>query len=176
MPGDDDTLRFCPRCGGSLESRALQPGQIGLVCGACSAILQPDPRLAVGVVALWDGGIVLARRADEPALGLWELPGGFVERGEALETAVASATRERVGLRVTLLGILDAYSFEGQDVVSLAYAADVVGGEPQAGSDCAEVRWFAPESVPWGELAFDSTRAALRDYLRRYFPRVRLPR
>lgn len=176
MPGDGDALLFCPRCGGSLESRPLRPGQSGLVCATCSAILRPDPRLAVGVVALWDGGIVLARRADEPGQGRWDLPGGFVERGETLEAAVARATREGVGLRVTLLGILEAYSFPEQDVVSLAYAADVVGGELQAGSDCSEVRPFAPESVPWGELAFDSTRAALRDYLRRYFPRVRLPR
>jgi hypothetical protein len=38
------------------------------------------------------------------------------------------------------------------------------------------VRTFPPEAVPWDELAFPSTRAALRDYLRRFFPRVRVPR
>jgi hypothetical protein len=30
--------------------------------------------------------------------------------------------------------------------------------------------------LPWDELAFPSTRAALRDYLHRFFPRVRIPR
>jgi len=35
---------------------------------------------------------------------------------------------------------------------------------------------FSGYLLPWNELAFESTRAALRDYLRRYFPRVRLPR
>ena len=44
------------------------------------------------------------------------------------------------------------------------------------GDECDEARPFPPESIPWGELAFESTRAALRDYIRRFFPRVRVPR
>ena len=36
------------------------------------------------------------------------------------------------------------------------------------------MRAFPPEELPWDELAFESTRAALRDYLNRFFPRVRV--
>jgi ADP-ribose pyrophosphatase YjhB (NUDIX family) len=103
-------------------------------------------------------------------------PGGFVDRGEAVAAAAVRETQEEVNLRVSLLGILDAYSFPGSDVVVIVYAADVVGGELKACDECVEVRTFPPEAIPWGELAFPSTRAALRDYLRRFFPRVRMPR
>jgi hypothetical protein len=56
------------------------------------------------------------------------------------------------------------------------YAAEVAGGELKACDECLEVRAFPPESIPWGDLAFESTRAALKDYIRRFFPRVRMAR
>ena len=77
---------------------------------------------------------------------------------------------------MSLTGILDAYSFAGSEVVVVVYAAEVVGGDLAAGDECDEVRTFPPEEIPWDELAFPSTRAALRDYIRRFFPRVRVPR
>jgi ADP-ribose pyrophosphatase YjhB (NUDIX family) len=68
------------------------------------------------------------------------------------------------------------YSFPGSEVVVVVYAAEVVGGELRACDECDDARAFAPETIPWGELAFETTRAALRDYIRRFFPRVRVPR
>jgi ADP-ribose pyrophosphatase YjhB (NUDIX family) len=103
-------------------------------------------------------------------------PGGFVDRGEPAATAALRETLEETGLRVSLTGILDAYSYPPHEVVVIVYAADVVGGELQRGDEAEEVRRFRPEEIPWDELAFESTRAALRDYLRRFFPRVRIPR
>ena len=76
----------------------------------------------------------------------------------------------------TLTGIIDAYSYPGSHVVVIVYAADIVGGRPEAADECLEVRTFAPEDIPWDDLAFESTREALRDYVRRFFPRARPPR
>ena len=58
-------------------------------------------------------------------------------------------------------------------MVVVVYAAEVTGGELKACDECLEVQAFPPESIPWDDLAFDSTRAALKDYVRRFFPRVR---
>jgi 8-oxo-dGTP diphosphatase len=176
MPSSAD-YRFCARCGGKLASRMLKQGEpLRLVCGDCGFIFYLDPKVAACTICMVDGGIVLARRGIEPELGKWVFPGGFVDRGEAVAAAAVRETQEEVNLRVSLLGILDAYSFPGSDIVVVVYAADVVGGELKACDECVEVRTFAPEAIPWDELAFPSTRAALRDYLRRFFPRVRVPR
>jgi ADP-ribose pyrophosphatase YjhB (NUDIX family) len=123
-----------------------------------------------------DGGIVLLKRSIEPRLGSWVFPGGFVDRGEAVAAAAVRETLEESKLRVTLTGILDVYSFPSSEVVVVVYAAEVVGGTLCAGDECSDARAFPPESIPWGELAFESTRAALRDYVHRFFPRVRVPR
>jgi len=169
--------RFCARCGGKLAPRMLKQGEpLRLVCGDCGFIFYLDPKVAACTICMVDGGIVLARRGIEPELGKWVFPGGFVDRGEAVTAAAVRETQEEVNLRVSLLGILDAYSFPGSDIVVIVYAAEVVGGELKACDECVEVRRFAPEAIPWDELAFPSTRAALRDYLRRFFPRVRVPR
>jgi len=135
-PGNED-FRYCPRCGGTLQLRALKDGEPSrLVCAAC----------------------------------------GFVDRGEAVAAAAVRETMEEVNLKVSLTGILDVYSFPGSEVVVIVYAAEVISGELFACDECDEVQVFPPESLPWADLAFESTRAALRDYVRRFFPRVRVPR
>ena len=176
-PVPAEAYRFCPRCSGALALRTLKAGEPPrLVCAACGFVFYLDPKIAACTIAMVDGGIVLLKRGIEPALGKWVFPGGFVDRGESLAQAALRETEEEVNLKVSLTGILDAYSFPGHDVVVVVYAAEVVGGALKAGDESLEVRAFPPEEIPWEGLAFDSTRAALRDYLRRFFPRVRVPR
>jgi ADP-ribose pyrophosphatase YjhB (NUDIX family) len=176
IPGPG-TYRFCPRCGGGLALRALKPGEPSrLVCAACAFVFYIDPKVAACTICMLDGGIVLLRRGVEPQVGKWVFPGGFVDRGESVGEAAVRETLEEVNLRVTLTGILDVYSFPGSEVVVIVYAAEVTGGQLEARDESLEVRTFAPEAIPWEELAFESTRAALRDYLHRFFPRARLPR
>jgi 8-oxo-dGTP diphosphatase len=176
MSSDADH-RFCPRCAFALQMRTLKPGEPPrLVCPACGFIFYLDPKVAACTISMLDGGVVLLRRTIEPARGKWVFPGGFVDRGEAVPAAAVRETQEEVNLRVSLTGILDAYSSPGSQVVVIVYAAEVVGGELRACDECDEVRTFPPEHIPWDELAFESTRAALRDYVQRFFPRVRLPR
>ena len=49
--------------------------------------------IVVGVAAvIWNepGQVLLIRRTKEPRIGQWSLPGGKVERGEALERGPAT--------------------------------------------------------------------------------------
>ena len=172
-----DTFRFCPKCGIGLEPKPLKEGEPPrLVCPGCDFIFYLDPKVAACTICMVDGGIVLLKRGIEPQMGKWVFPGGFVDRGESVTAAAVRETKEEVNLRVSLTGILDVYSFEGSEVVVVVYAAEVTGGELKPCDECQEVRPFPPESIPWGELAFESTRAALKDYIHRFFPRVRVAR
>jgi ADP-ribose pyrophosphatase YjhB (NUDIX family) len=169
--------RFCPKCGMGLESKSLKTGEPSrLVCTACDFVFYLDPKVAACTITIVDGGIVLLRRGIEPQWGRWVFPGGFVDRGETVQDAAVRETFEEVNLRVSLTGILDVYSFPGTEVVVIVYAADVVGGDLSAGDEAEDVKAFRPEEIPWDELAFESTRAALKDYIHRFFPRVRTPR
>ena len=49
-------------------------------------------------------------------------------------------------------------------------------GEPRAADESLELQTFEPGDIPWDELAFPSTRDALRAYARRYFCPRKEPR
>jgi ADP-ribose pyrophosphatase YjhB (NUDIX family) len=173
----ENDWRHCPRCAGPLAPTILKEGQPPRpVCVGCGFVVYLNPRVAACTITTLDGGILLARRGIEPEAGKWALPGGLVDRGETLPAAAVRETLEEVKVRVALTGILDVYSFAGQETVVAVYAADVLSGVPEAGDETLEVRVFAPEGIPWDELGFDTTRAALRDYVRRFYPRARVPR
>ena len=161
--------RFCPRCGGDLDRRivkAIEPKR--LVCRACSFIFYQDPKVVAGTVFTLDGGIVLLKRGVEPALGKWVFPGGYVDRGESVQDAAVRETKEESQLDVRLNSLLNVYSYPRSPNVIVVYAAEVVGGELVAADESVEARIFLPVEVPWHDLAFDSTRDALNDYIKSY--------
>jgi 8-oxo-dGTP diphosphatase len=160
--------RFCPCCGASLASRLVKQGEPErLVCGGCSFIFYLDPKVAACTISRLSGEIVLMRRGIEPQHGKWVFPGGFVDRGETVESAAVRETREEVCLDVEIQDLVGVYSYPESQVVVVVYDARVIGGELRAGDECLEVRTFPVESIPWEDLAFVSTREALARYVGR---------
>jgi ADP-ribose pyrophosphatase YjhB (NUDIX family) len=160
-------FRFCPVCGGALESRLLKAGDPErLVCTHCEFVFYLDPKLAVGTIIRDERGrVVLVRRAIEPGYGKWVFPGGYVDRGEQLQAAAVREAREETGLDVRLDGLVDIYSYTGHVPVIVVYAATILGGCLGCDDEGLEARFFEPDEIPWDELAFRSTWEALRRFL-----------
>lgn len=158
--------RYCPRCGNPLDSRILRAGEPPrLVCSACAFVFFLDPKVAAGVVFSYDGGVLLVQRAIHPSYGKWVFPGGYVDRGETLESAALREVREESGLVVCLTRLLGVYSFPDNPVIVVAYAGVVTGGSLTIDDESLAVRSFPPAEIPWDQLAFPSTVQVLRDYL-----------
>ena len=51
-------------------------------------------------------------------------------------------------------------------MVTLIYEAQVVGGEALRVVETTEVRDFAPDEIPWHDLAVQHRESALRDWVR----------
>ena len=169
---DPVAYRYCPACGGALEGRTLKNGEPErLVCVRCGFVFYMDPKVAVGTIIAHDGGIVLVKRAIEPAYGKWVFPGGFVDRGERVEEAAIRETREESCLDVKISRLLNIYSYTDHPVIIIVYVGEIIGGQAAAGDETLEVGIFRPTDVPWGELAFPSTSQALHDYLATVQPR-----
>lgn len=160
------TYRFCPQCGGPLEKRLLKAGEPErLVCRACGFVFYLDPKLAVIALVPLQGGVVMVRRGIEPGYGRWVIPGGFVDLGEPVEEAVVRETLEETHLNIRVNRLLNVYSYRGRQTVVLAYLTEYVSGELAAGDESLEARVFVPAEIPWDQIAFTSTRDALREYL-----------
>lgn len=162
-------FRFCPVCGQPLEPRVLkttEPKRLVCTGQACGFIFYLDPKIAVGtVIRMSDERIVLVKRAIEPGYGKWVFPGGYVDRGEEITLAAIREAREESGLDVRLDRLINIYSYAGRAPIVVVYAATCVGGQLQVDDEGLEARAFDDTDIPWDELAFRSTREALRDFL-----------
>jgi ADP-ribose pyrophosphatase YjhB (NUDIX family) len=157
---------FCPKCGGTLESRILKTSEPArLVCKQCDFVFFLDPKVAACAIIHQPGGIVLLQRAIEPGYGKWVFPGGYVDRGETVADAAIREAKEEVNLEVRLDSLLGVYSYRHSPVIIVVYLATVTGGLLATADEALDVRLFNPEAIPWNELAFPSTQEALRQYV-----------
>lgn len=159
--------RYCGECGGATVPRVAKAGEPPrATCTSCGRIHYTGPRVAAGAICTQGGRILLVQRGIEPGYGGWVYPGGFVDLGESPEAAAVRETREEAGVVVELTRLVGVYHHLQREVVVVVYAGELVSGTAQALDETLAVRFCAPDELVWGELAFDTTREALRDYLR----------
>ena len=161
---------LCPVCGSALEPRVLkitEPKRLVCTRASCGFVFYLDPKIAVGtIIRVGDQGrIVLVKRAIEPGYGKWVFPGGYVDRGEEITLAALREAREEAGLDVRLDHLINIYSYAGRAPVIIVYAATMISGELAVDDEGLEAREFDLDDIPWNDLAFRSTREALRDYI-----------
>jgi ADP-ribose pyrophosphatase YjhB (NUDIX family) len=91
------------------------------------------------------GRLLLIRRANPPAKGLWSLPGGRREDGEDDATAVVREMQEETGLLVradAVVGAVERGAPAGGVYVITDLACTVLGGTLKAGDDASDAGWF----------------------------------
>lgn len=137
------------------------------------------PVPAVIAVVVHEGRTLLVRRANPPDAGLWGFPGGRIELGETVTEAALRELAEETSVQGEALGVITTLdivdrSDEGvllHHFILIAVHCRWLSGEPMAGDDALEARWFAvdeldphclPMSVDVDILARDAQRRALQ--------------
>ena len=113
------------------------------------------PYLAVSAAIIRDGKVLVVRRARNPALGIYTLPGGAVETGETLMQAVTREVREETSMDiepVALAGhreaiVRDAQGRVERHFVILCFAARWLSGGPVLNEELDDARWLAPAAL-----------------------------
>ncbi len=161
-----DGWKYCPRC-----ASALSRDDNRVDCAACGYFAYgPSFPGTEAVIVDPAGRVLLGRRAFEPHAGRWDLPGGFLNEAEDVLDALHREILEETGLTVEVDGLLGTWNEpyqDGRTVLCLTWFARA-DGEATAADDVTELRWFAEDEVPWGELAFAHDAEAIRLGLRRH--------
>ena len=162
------SLNYCSRCGHGLEF-GLIPGEDRerLSCPSCGFVAYVNTRLVVTTIPVTeDGRIVLLRRGIEPGAGLWAQPGGFLEVDETVSEAAIRETFEETGLVVQPGDVIGLYSRLEAAVVVIAFEAHVVAGEFRTNPEALEIAAWPADGVPWEDVAFLTSKWAIRDWIR----------
>ncbi len=113
------------------------------------------PQLAVSAAIFRDGKVLLVRRARSPGKGFYSLPGGRVEFGESLHTALHREIDEETGLKIDIIGlagwreVLPSASGGGHYLI-MSFAARWRSNEPRLNEELDDFKWLAPDAL--GEL------------------------
>ncbi|WP_432695176.1 NUDIX hydrolase [Marinobacterium sp. YM272] len=127
------------------------------------------PVVAVIAVMIHGGSTLLVRRANPPDAGFWGFPGGKIELGESLESAVTRELYEETGVVAKPGPVLNAVDVIDRDDrgelrshhVLVAIECDWVSGYPVAGDDALEARWFPLDELVSGTLKLSRNVAKL---------------
>jgi ADP-ribose pyrophosphatase YjhB (NUDIX family) len=110
------------------------------------------PYLAVSAAIIRDGKVLVVRRARNPALNLYTLPGGVVEAGETLDEALVREVREETALTIeplALAGHREVIMRDGEGRVErhfviMSFAARWLAGEVALNEELDDARWITP--------------------------------
>ena len=161
---------FCVKCA---NASLVKDGQKAYRCQTCDFVYFHNVAAAVGALIVCNGQLLLVKRAQQPGKGLLDLPGGFVDYAESNEQALKRELVEELGLAVSNMAYLSSFpnQYLYQDVVyhtldsffeiNIASKPDVVLQQ----SEVSACKWVDLSKVPFAQLAFESGRRAIKDYL-----------
>ena len=115
------------------------------------------PTHCVGVIVFRENQVLLIQRGTAPRKGKWSIPGGRIEPGESESEAALRELAEETSIRAAILGKVAAIpaNFEGFDYILHDYAARWEAGEPMAGDDAAQAKFFPITEIDalgmWGK-------------------------
>jgi NADH pyrophosphatase NudC (nudix superfamily) len=166
-------FRYCPSCGS--PNILFERGR-KFHCPDCGFLYYHNTAAATGCVISNGTEIVLLVRAKDPAKGLLDLPGGFVDPGEGALDGLRRECREEIGWdpgpNFTLFASFpNIYPYKNitYNTCDLFFTITVPGLKPGdftlEEKEIGGVRFVKPQEIRPEELAFDSTRRAIKAFL-----------
>jgi 8-oxo-dGTP diphosphatase len=130
------------------------------------------PLVGVGAIIIEGDRVALVKRGHAPLLDKWSIPGGVLEVGETLRTAVVREAREETGLMIEpgeLLGVFERVVPDEQGrmryhYVLIDFLCRRVTGDLEAADDAEEARWFRREELAALELARETEEVILKGF------------
>jgi NAD+ diphosphatase len=103
-----EIFRFCPKCG----SPGFTPDTVkSLKCGSCGFRYFINMSASVAAVIRNNKSEVLFTvRKHDPAAGMLDLPGGFVDLGETAEEAILREIKEELNLKINKMEFVGTFT------------------------------------------------------------------
>jgi len=163
-------FKYCPCCGSSSFSVHNFKSK---KCDNCGFVYYFNISAATAAFITDKAGrLLVAKRANEPAKGTFDLPGGFVDPCETAEEAIVREIKEETGLALNnltyLFSIPNIYVYSGFDVHTLDLFFEAKVNEIsliEAADDVSELIWMKKDDVDPEQFGLTSIKQAIRKWL-----------
>lgn len=165
-----NTFQYCPKCGsGNFYEHTEKSNK----CASCGFIYFMNPSAAVAAfIRDKNGDILLCRRAKNPQKGTLDLPGGFVDKNETAEEAIAREIKEELGINVLkqtyLFSFPNTYRYSNLDIptLDLFFECEVDSIDAiKVDDDVASAEFYKLGSFCLEEVGLNSIRKAIAYYI-----------
>ena len=158
-------MKFCTNCGSTVILQIpVGDDRERFVCSSCDLIHYTNPRVIVGCLPIYEGRVLLCKRAIEPRKNYWTLPAGFMENGETSVQGAARETWEEARGRVSNVDLYRIFDVPYISQIYMFYLCDLDNGEHAAGPESLETNLYGEHDVPWDTIAFPVVSETLRGY------------
>lgn len=158
-------MKFCSNCGHKVEKKAVKGDFLPrYVCDNCNIIHYQNPNVVTGALPIWEDKVLLCKRGIEPRKGYWNVPGGYLENGETVEDGAIREVWEEAQTKIVITGLHMVYSIARINQVYMHFLADLQALDFKPTEESTEVRLFSEEEIPWGEIAFASSKFTLKRF------------
>lgn len=104
--------------------------------------------IVAGCVIKQDGKYLLVQEKQEKVHGLWNVPAGWVDKGEEIEAAAIREAKEESGYDVELEGEIGVYHEDSKRPVKHAFKARITGGELNIQEDeILDAKWLTYQEI-----------------------------
>jgi len=176
-------FQYCPSCG----KKNIRFEGNKFHCPDCGFVYYHNTAAASGCVIEAGEKVLLLVRGKEPALGKFDLPGGFVDPGEGVLDGLLRELREELGWQppipqgksltevFTLFASFpNVYPYKNivYNTCDIFFSLSVPGlTEKDLNLEAGEIvgiKFIRPEDISPDDLAFDSTRRAIEAFKSHY--------
>lgn len=134
------------------------------VCQTCEMIHYTNPNIVAGCLPVWEDKVLLAKRAIHPRKGYWNIPAGYLENKETVEEGALREVWEEAEAKVDIDGVLAIYSIPRISQVYVLFRGHLRTLDYGVGVESLEVQLFTEEEIPWSDIAFYSSKFALKHF------------
>ena len=120
-------------------------GKIGLIPSVVfDRMVELLPIVSVDAVIVVDKSLLLLKRNNEPAKGLWWFAGGRIHKGESLEQSLRREIKEETGLELKTHKLINVYSrvFPERHDITIAYLCKCKEGKVTLNDEHSEYELF----------------------------------
>lgn len=164
-------FHFCPRCG---SERFVERNEKAKSCRQCGFQYYNNISAAVAAFILSpQGELLLCKRAKEPAKGLLDLTGGFVDSYETAEDAIKREIKEELNLEVVnatyLFSIPNLYLYSDFTVhtLDLFYQVDIADFTTlRCDDDVADANFYAIDQIKIEDIGLQSIKTGVARFIK----------